>query len=112
MRESLFGAVVGGIAVLGAVLVLGKAALALTQSDAPAVSDVTRLQWENAGLKQQLALATAQRDVCQGQLAPAAYKATSDALDADVKRLLEEFEKANPGWTLAPSGRPVKKGGD
>lgn len=79
----------------------------------PAVSDTVKLQLENAALKQQLALVTAQLQICQSKLAPESYRDASAAIQAEIAKVITEFEKANPGWTLdASTMQPKKKGGD
>jgi hypothetical protein len=80
---------------------------------APAVSDVTRLQIENAALRQQLSFMTGQLQLCQAQNAPGQYKAANDAIQTELETIVKEFEKQNPGWTLdLKTVQPKKKGGD
>jgi hypothetical protein len=83
------------------------------QEKAPAISEVTKLKLEVAALKQQLALVNGQLQVCTAQSAPETYKATMTTIGQDVAKVIADFEKANPGWTLDTSTmQPKKKGGD
>lgn len=81
-----------------------------TPDQPPVVSEVFTLRKENLALKQQLELLGAQLTVCQGKLAPAVYQESMGALEQERLKLLEDFEKANPGWTLdLKTGAAVKK---
>jgi hypothetical protein len=82
-------------------------------AQAPEVSAAVKLQLENAALKQQLALVTAQLQICQSKIAPEAYRDVSATIQADVMKIVQDFEKAHPGWTLdAATMTPKKKGSD
>lgn len=83
----------------------------VAQTPAPQPSESTQLRLEVVALKQQLSFALAQAQVCQGQLAPAAYKNTMDTLALELAALRDTFEQEHPGWTLDAQGRPVTKGG-
>lgn len=66
----------------------------------PTVSGLFALRRENLALKQQVELLGAKLTVCQGQLAPGAYQASMETLDAERRQLVADFERAHPGWTL------------
>ncbi len=87
----------------------GSLGLALAQ-EMPRADELLTLRWQNAALKQQLALAQAQAQICQGQLAPAAYRAAMDDIASEIATLRTTFEAEHPGWTLDDSGQPTKKG--
>jgi hypothetical protein len=79
----------------------------------PAVSETVKLQIENADLKHKLALATAQLQICQSKIAPEAYKEVAVAIQGELAKVVQDFEKAHPGWTLdVTTMQPKKKGGD
>jgi len=98
-----------GIVLVAAALMVGLTGFVLAQ-DAPTVDEVTALRWEIAALKQQVALAQASTQVCQGQLAPTTYRATMDVIAQDIEALRAAFTAAHPGWTLDDQGRASPKG--
>ena len=77
----------------------------------PTVTETARLRLEIAALKQQLSHTTASLHVCQGQVAPTAYRNTMEAIEKDIAAVVREFETAHPGWTLDAKGQPISKGG-
>lgn len=94
---------------LNAIVLTG---LSVAAAQAPAVPDVTSLKLDLIALKQQLALVTAQAQVCQGQVAPGAYRESMTALEREIASVVADFEHTHPGWTLHPQTRqPQPKGG-
>lgn len=77
----------------------------------PALTTLEQRDITIASLQQQLALVSAQKDVCQGQLAPAQYQNANAAIGEGLKAIRATYEKNNPGWTLNDQMQPVKKGG-
>jgi len=76
----------------------------------PVLSEFDTLKLKVASLQQQVAYFSAQLQVCQGQLAPQAYKTASDQIQQSAAAIVADFEKAHPGWTIDPaSGKAVKK---
>lgn len=99
------------IGLMAGLTLLVSVAGAVSQTPTPQPSEATKLRLEIVALKQQLSFALAQAQVCQGQLAPAAYKNTMDTLALELAALRDTFEQEHPGWTLDTQGRPVAKGG-
>lgn len=102
---------------LGVIVAVLMAVAAVRAAQDPAAMPVveleTRLTLEVASLKQQLALVTAQAQMCQGQLAPTTYRNTLEAIEPEVARVVAEFERAHPGWTIdRKTSHAVKKGGE
>lgn len=79
---------------------------------APELTPLEKAQIEIFSLKQQLALTTAQLQVCQANAAPTTYQSTLTAIGQEIAEMITAYEKAHPGWTRDPKTlQPVKKGG-
>jgi sirohydrochlorin ferrochelatase len=82
---------------------------ALPVNGPPAVGELTKARAEIADLAQKLAVAAAERDLCRGQLAPASLQQNLREVNAERQKIVEAFEKENPGWTLDPRTLAVTK---
>lgn len=83
-----------------------------TKPEIPAVDELTRTKAERAQIAEQLAGVTAQLQICTGQLAPAVYQQNLQEVSTERARIVDAFERANPGYTLDLKTMAVsKKGG-
>jgi hypothetical protein len=76
---------------------------------APVLTEFEKANFTIAGLKHRIATLQADLDVCQAKLAPATVKEATTATQSEVTKLILEFEKAHPGWTLDIQTMTAKK---
>src|SRR5689334_15526089 len=69
-------------------------------SPAPTISDTLKLQLDNAGLRQRIAVLEAQKEACEARVAKDSSTAAITEVQQSVTALILAFEKEHPGWTL------------